>query len=193
MKNLILLATVVLVGAVSFGCSKDDSSPTDNNVVLEIDGIWVSSRDDNHTLTIENGMMKSYAIHTDVIDTLTEPNFTTVTATTIEERILTLSIIGEKVIQPNDMIVTKMDAVMVGYYFTPLTTSRAAEWNAEMMCGYQDWKIDERKDCIHKRENKLYKDIYYLDGDTLTFGDNDQLDADGYPDALDYSYVWIRQ
>ncbi len=61
------------------------------------------------------------------------------------------------------------------------------------MCGYQDWKIDERKDCIYERENKLYKDIYFLDGDTVVFGDNDQLGADGYPDALDGTRSWIKQ
>ena len=194
MRKLILLAMVLLVGAISFGCSKDDSSPT-NNVVLEIDGTWVSSRDDNHTLTIENGMMTSHVLHIDVIDPLPEKGVnatTSVITTTIQERIFTISIVSDKVVQPNDMTVTKIDFKMVGLFFTLLTAEKVDEWNAAVECGYQDWKIDERKDCIHERENNLINDIYYLDGDTLTFGDPSQLDADGYPDALDTYHTWVR-
>ena len=174
MKNLILLG--ILLTSVSFfiGCSKDNTENT-VSATEEIDGIWL--KDSYRRLTISYGTM----------------NYLYTYDTYLEERDVTISLRGEKNIQPNDLVVKKYYGELVSLYYTPRTQAEADSWNQQQDCGYTNWQVNVKMDCIHTRIGVSDNDIYYLKDNNLTFGDFKQIGSDGYPEALDNTRSWTKE
>lgn len=97
--------------------------------------------------------------------------------------------IGETVILPESGLeATKVKFNYSKFIRTPLNEEAVSTYNSDEFCGFTDWALNESKDILScfiegKGEN-LGKEIVYLDGNTLDFGDLDYLDADGYPTRL---------
>ena len=179
LKTSILTLTVTTALLLN-GCSGGgDSSLTSTDGSLSLDGTWF---DGLETKTF-SGTDFSTAMAFDTSDMQYDVNSSG-----------TLDVNGTKLIQPNDLNVTKISLTHTSCSGTATykTQPDVDTANAYEYCGYTDWVINVQKDistcsCVDK------KDIYYIDGSTLQFGDYMQgLDADGYPEGLS-TYLFLRQ
>ena len=173
MKQFILLLFTLLALTILSGCSKDDNLPP----VAAIDGTWKSPS--GVIVKIEKGVSSFEEID---IDNAMYVSFT-------------LDDMGTKTLQINDQVVQKLDIELLSFTDTPLIDSKVQSYNDSKKCGFDDWELNIAKDiteCV-RPDFDATKDIFLVEQDKLITGDINQIGTDGYPDALDYSNVLIRQ
>ncbi len=177
MKRFLVLGAVMASLLFFTGCG-DDSSESSGTISStdELDGSWEPSNS-GYPFVIKNGILDVYADQGEEI----------------EERKFSITVVGKKVTQPNNLVVQKIDTTLISYSLTPLTIARVNLFNAEATCGYTDWELNVRKDVGTCGHTSTDKNIYRIESDVLLFGDHSTLDAEGYPDALDGSNPATRQ
>ena len=178
MKKLILLIAITFSMVLLTGCSEDSGGSQENvSSTEELDGSWKSSTG-GYPFDVDNGSMIVYQILDEVI----------------EERYIRISTVGEKVTQPNNLTVKKIDVTIESYSVILLTQARVDQNNAEATCGFTDWNLNVRKDIgLCGTTSYTTKDIYRIDSTFLLFGDYDSIGTDGYPDTLDGTRSWTRK
>ncbi len=175
MKTIVFLLLTTITLIIS-GCSTDSSEkPSIVSSTAELDGSWEPTAS-GYPFVIDNGILDVYADQGEEV----------------EERKFSITVVGEKVTQPNNLVVQKIDITTISYSFTPLTIARVNLFNAEATCGYTDWELNVKKDVGTCGHTTTDKDIYRIERDMLLFGDRSSIGADGYPDALDGTESWIK-
>jgi len=154
-------------------------STTTGSITSLIDGRWaLSIGDGNNIYTIANGTI----------------NFKRETRLYKQEIESTLTPRGEKRIQPNNLLVKMVEEVVVSSYMTPLDSSGVRYLESSNSCGYTNWEINVGKDMLacETESSSTGLNIYYLNENTIQWGDHQQIGSDGYPEALDSNYHFIR-
>jgi len=172
----IFLTLILSISALFFiGCG---SGQTNSEQITEIDGRWMTG--DNNIISIHNGNI----IYEEIQDDM-RIEFNTLGSVT-----------GEKLVQPNDIVV-KTIAVTHHVYVTPLTTALADDMTVHQAFGITGWTRDVKKD-VTEYMKPIYSEledstqIYLLEGALLNWGDPNQIGEDGYPEALNYYDIWTR-
>lgn len=177
LKTSILTLTVTTALLLN-GCSGGgDSSLTSTDGSLSLDGAWF---DGLETKTF-SGTDFTTAMAFDTSDMQYDVNGSGA-----------MDINGTKLIQPNDLNVTKIELTYASCSSTTTYKRQDLVDNANTFeyCGYTDWVIDVQKDtsacaCVGG------KDIYHIDTTGLRFGDYALgLDADGFPEGLSIYYLY---
>ena len=176
MKNLLFLIVFSISSLVISGCSTDKTDePNKVNSTVNIDGIW---DDDGNIIRILNDVMTMQELD---LDSTLEVSFS-------------ITREGEKTLQVNNVQAQKVYVEMTQYLFTPHLTSKVISLNSKQECGYSNWEVNVTKDVTtcYAHDFLPFRQILFLDKDTLSWGDGNQIGSDSYPDALDSTSVWIR-
>ena len=97
-----------------------------------------------------------------------------------------------------DVTATEIDGVFSSYVATCNSADVADELNDENACGFNNWAVGVPKDILGSDCNpdSDFKDVIYVDDtvdpDAWYEGDDDHLDANGYPTELELDSVQYR-
>jgi len=193
MKKYTTVALSLAVLLMTSGCGTDDSDNGggDTTQKTKYEGTWAPS--DGMTITLNGSTLKiaGNGTENDVMSTVRGTG--------------SFSIDGTKKIQPNDKTVDKIthSIVTCSTTLTPLTDNVTIALNADGTCD-GGWVVNVAKDtsdCIFPGDSKTVcedmkeasKTIFYLDGNKIHTGDDEQShDADGYPNVLG-SDIWTKK
>ena len=113
MTKFIILIVIAITTVSFFGCSDNPDEPTKVNAEVSLDGSWISNSG-GYPFTVKDETLTVYADQGEEL----------------EERYFSLEIGTEKVTQPNNLVVRKIDRLIEKYAFTPLTDARVNMFNA---------------------------------------------------------------
>jgi len=211
MKIFMVVLGIGLLSVFVLSCGDSDSGDGDNQPQtitgesgnqVDLNGTWksncVNDPDDGESETTSLTVSGSTFTHTgnQWWDDLNCPGTSDITTNIVGTIVLGDDVTVEK--NGSDVTATELDGVFNSYVATCNSATVADELNDEKACGFDNWAVGVPKDILGSdcQPDSDFKDVLYVDDtvdpDAWYGGDDDDLDANGYPTELELDSVQYR-